>query len=780
MVLTHMKLTFYMSESNSELYSWHPYTHAHNCFAAPPFSPGSALLTKFSLPSGSSFTRAMAEAPDLPKTLEEMEKEITCAVCHEHYREPKILPCLHYYCIECLQRLAEQVGQPVPCPECRRQAPFPLNDARQLPTPFFVHRMIDFYARMETAQGKKEALCESCSGGKAEAFCRQCTEFICSECVKSHEKMKAFKGHEIASMEQLQVGGARKLVEPPTKCKVHDEVVKLYCYTCSQLICRDCLIDDHADHNREFVKKAAPRCREKLRESTAPLRQATAEITAAAADVQAAKREVAENLASVSETIRQSMDKMIATLQQRKQQLLAKASELAEEKLGALDAQEKSLNMSLAEARSLVDVVERSLQNASDEELLEMQLQMASGVEEGCRKRQQQVGLQPAAEANIGTDMTLDQQVLLSVGCVGLDVVDTSKCTVEGADTKAEVNKPAELTLHLVDSTGRSYISLPSIVAEVKSLVDGSVIPTTIFPIGGGTYRAVFTPHVRGRHIVTLRVNGREICGSPFSVFVRVPPAQIKEPVRRIDGVKGPYGVAISKDEEVLVAECDGGVVSVFDKQGRKLRTIQHNDLPHPTGVATDPDGNIYISNRKDTVVKFSRDGQPLQVNKSLGPNLYLSRVISDTLFICSEEHVLLVACEDDLRLIKKFGKKGKGKGEFNEPDQVVSVNGELYITDYNNHRIQIFGQEGLTFVRSFEVKHPSTQQLCKPRGVCVGPDGLLYVVCWYPSCVLVLTLGGEYVASLGAVGGGPGGVAVDADGFVYVTCCLSYKTLVY
>ena len=129
---------------------------------------------------------------------------------------------------------------------------------------------------MEKAQGKKEALCESCSTGKASAFCRHCMEFICSECVKSHGRMKAFKGHEIASMEQLRVHGARKIPvmvpeAPPKTCKVHDEAVKLYCYTCSQLICRDCVIDDHADHNREFVKKAAPRCREKLRESAAPL-----------------------------------------------------------------------------------------------------------------------------------------------------------------------------------------------------------------------------------------------------------------------------------------------------------------------------------------------------------------------------------------------------------------------------------------------------------------------------------------------------------------------------
>ena len=396
-----------------------------------------------------------------------------------------------------------------------------------------------------------------------------------------------------------------------------------------------------------------------------------------------------------------------------------------------------------------------------------------TGVEEGCRK-QQQVGLQPAAEANIGTDMTFDLQSLRTVGCVGLDVVDTSKCTVEGADARAEVNKPAELTLHLVDSTGCSYIGLPiTIVAKVKSLVDGSVIAATISPVGGGTYRATFTPRIRGRHSVTVRVNGRKICGSPFSVFVRVSPSQLKEPVRRIDSVDGPWGIAIGKDEEVLVAEWGGGggVVSVFDKQGRKLRTIQHDDLPGPTGVATDPDRNIYVSNDSNSVVKFSRDGQPLHVNKSLGCKLKLSQVVGDTLFICSEEYVLLVACED-LHLIKKFGKKGKGKGEFHMPGQVVSVNEELYITDCENGRIQVFDQEGLKFVRSFEVKVPSTQQLCQPGGICVGPDGLLlYVGCSDPDCVLVLTLNGRCVASLGGVGEDPGGVAMDADGFVYVSC---------
>ena len=38
----------------------------------------------------------MAEGPDTrEKPLEELEKEITCAVCHGFYQKAKLLPCNH-------------------------------------------------------------------------------------------------------------------------------------------------------------------------------------------------------------------------------------------------------------------------------------------------------------------------------------------------------------------------------------------------------------------------------------------------------------------------------------------------------------------------------------------------------------------------------------------------------------------------------------------------------------------------------------------------------------
>ena len=124
----------------------------------------------------------MAEAPDpVEKGLEELEEEITCPVCQEHFRDPKILPCLHYYCKECVRQLALQTGpnRPFACPECRRGTVLPQNDPDQLPTAFFVNRMKELRTKMGKAHGKVEALCEVCSGAKVEAFCRQCAEFIC-------------------------------------------------------------------------------------------------------------------------------------------------------------------------------------------------------------------------------------------------------------------------------------------------------------------------------------------------------------------------------------------------------------------------------------------------------------------------------------------------------------------------------------------------------------------------------------------------------------------------
>ena len=81
----------------------------------------------------------MAEAPDtIDKSLEELEKEITCAVCHGHYQQAKLLPCNHYYCGACIEDLAKYSrGKPFDCPECRKTTTLPPGGVAELDGAFF-------------------------------------------------------------------------------------------------------------------------------------------------------------------------------------------------------------------------------------------------------------------------------------------------------------------------------------------------------------------------------------------------------------------------------------------------------------------------------------------------------------------------------------------------------------------------------------------------------------------------------------------------------------------
>ena len=100
----------------------------------------------------------MAEGPDPnDKAFDELEKDITCAVCCGHYQEAKLLPCNHYYCRACIESLAKcSLGRPFSCPECRKDATLPSGGVEQLQSAFFVERMKDVYDKM----AKVEAVCE--------------------------------------------------------------------------------------------------------------------------------------------------------------------------------------------------------------------------------------------------------------------------------------------------------------------------------------------------------------------------------------------------------------------------------------------------------------------------------------------------------------------------------------------------------------------------------------------------------------------------------------------
>ena len=49
------------------------------------------------------------------------EKHLTCSVCLEQLKDPKVLPCLHSFCHDCIVKLAKNgKSKNMACPECRK------------------------------------------------------------------------------------------------------------------------------------------------------------------------------------------------------------------------------------------------------------------------------------------------------------------------------------------------------------------------------------------------------------------------------------------------------------------------------------------------------------------------------------------------------------------------------------------------------------------------------------------------------------------------------------
>ena len=690
----------------------------------------------------------MAEAPYvMEKGLEKLEEEITCPVCQEHFRDPKILPCLHYYCKECVRQLALRAGtnRPFGCPECRKETVLPENDPDQLPTAFFVNRMKELHANMEKAQGKSEAVCEMCSGAKAEAFCRQCTYFICSDCVRSHRKMKVFAGHNVVTLQELKEGGAKEIPlkeAPPSMCKDHDEQLKIYCFDCNHLICRDCIIYDHAGHKSEFVKKSAPQYKKTLKESLAPLATIQTNISAATREVEKVEGEVSEQHKVIAGTIEQSFNQLHEILHKREKQLLDRTSELKQQKLDNLGAQKKSFALATNEIQGLVEFVEHSIENATDEEFMSLQQHIQEQIQEQCAKHEH-IDLIPAEAANIGV------RVACAEGISGLcqknaNIIvlpaDPTKCTAEGPGTKvAEVGKSAQFTVCTVYQNGQLCREQQGIEAELKSVVNDSVIHTKVTSKGRGVYEVTYTPEVRGRHSLIVKVNGAQISGSPFHVFVKIHPTQLGKPVRVVKGVSYPQGIALNSKQQLVVAEFGGRKVTVFDREGKKVQTITCGYFSHPTGVAVDKDDNIYVSDwGNSSLFKFSREGKLIKTVRKQGtrPGEFSSvsfiKVLNDKLYVCDSGNHRVQILSTELDYINSFGCHGDEDGQFRGPSNIAQDGtGNLYVTDSGNSRVQVFDCKG-QFLSTFGMKG------AQPYGICVGSDQLVYVCDNKNKCVSV------------------------------------------
>ena len=636
---------------------------------------------------------------------------------------------------------------------------------------------------MEKTQGKVEAVCEMCSRAKAEAFCRQCTDFICNSCVGLHQTLKVFAGHKVVTLQELKEGGAKEIPlkeAPPSMCKDHDEQLKIYCFDCSRLICRDCIIYDHAGHKSEFVKKTAPQYKKTLKDSLTPLARIQTNISAATTRIEKVEKEVSEQHKSVTGTIQRSFNQLHEILRKREKQLLDKASELKQQKLDSLGAQRKGFALATSDIQGLMEFVERSVTNATDEEVMLLQKDIQEKIGEQHEKHER-IDLVPAEVANIGVRVACAEGIsdLCQKNAVVMLQADPTKCTAEGPGVKgAEVGKAALFTVRTVYQNGKLYKEMQVVEAEVILNANSSIVQAKVVSKLGGVYEVTYTPEIRGRHAVVVKVNSTQIAGSPFRVVAKLHPTQLGKPVRVMEGLNHPWGITFNSKQQLVVGERDGGKVIVFDKDRNRIQTIECERLETATGVAVDEDDSIYVADGSShSILKFSKEGKLVKVVGQRGAqpgefNIPTSvKIINDKLYICDDKNHRVQILNRDMEYVESFGCEDSGDGEFRMPyDLAQDRAGNLYVCDWGNNRVQVLNCKG-QFLYAISKKGATSERLSFPCGICVD-DQFVYVCDCGNSCVSVFKTSGEFVTSFGSFSF-PAGIALD-DGFVHVSDYLS------
>ena len=720
------------------------------------------------------------------KTVEELERKITCGICQEHYTEPKVLLCLHYYCKKCVLRLALKTatGKPFSCPECRCEATLPEGGVDELKTAFFVNRLKTTVSMMERAHGKVEVKCELCSdtGDKAEAFCRQCAMFICKDCIKQHKRLKPFITHEVASLEDLKQGRAKlffvKEVPASVKCPDHDEPLVIYCFDCDMLMCRDCTIKDHRDHNFEFCMKAAATTKSNLLETVEPLKTQT-NLSHAVEEVRTTKQELEAQRDTVANTIKTSFKELHDILDNRERELLGEADRFIQKKMDELSVQEKNLSLSSAEIQRVVDYTEQCVRYCTDNEVMSMHVEIRRRIEREIEHSKSGRSLEPVVEVDIGVEVrcaeALQQLCQTQANIIQLPI-DPAKCTVTMEDSaKHEVNKTSHATLVTRLSSNKISRRHCKVSCSLRSLYNNVITECKVGQTGAGQYSIQCTPTVRGRHELIVSVDGQQVAGSPFPVFVSIPPTQLGKPVKVWTNLTRPTGITVNSVGEIVVTEQGGNIIK-YNTKGNRRTLVKQDRVNTLRKIAVNDEDNIYcIADNSNRILRCDRNGGNIQVQevKHVTEGQRGLVVVGEEVMVCGKDNRgTIMVYDKELNYVRSIEHRDMGYFWAISADS----HGNLYCADCENAIIQVFSNDSV-FLRSFGCDGKGEKKVKWPWGMCVS--GHYVYVCNGGSCnISVFTTDGVYVSSFGQRGSDeddfnfPNSVCVDKDGFVYIADC--------
>jgi DNA-binding beta-propeller fold protein YncE len=249
-----------------------------------------------------------------------------------------------------------------------------------------------------------------------------------------------------------------------------------------------------------------------------------------------------------------------------------------------------------------------------------------------------------------------------------------------------------------------------------------------------------------------------------------------------------PYGMAIDTKGNLYVADQKVGAIFIFNTQTRDVELIKnktHGHFVRIIGLAMDDNDRLFVSDpglRHVLVFNAKHEAEDVITDGLVEPGGMAIDTENRLLYVADvDQDQVLVYDADTLKLKRRIGTGGHKHelttpGDFARPAGLaVDQEGNLYVADALNNRIEIFDGDG-KFVSTFGKAGDGPGYFSRPKGVAIDGDGHIWVVDGMQDRVQVFNQEAQLLISFGGHGLLPGqfqglvGIMIDKANRVFTS----------
>jgi len=283
-------------------------------------------------------------------TAKQLDELAECPICTDVYTDPRVLPCVHTFCLKCIRKYIEEKEskkEELVCPMCRTKFTLPGNGVGELPKNFFVNNFLQM-KELSLSVETKESPCEACAGGDgdesevqnvASVYCVECQMKLCHICERSHKAVKLTRSHKLLKTgDQISTETLLQLV-PPGYCNQHeDKSIEIYCFECKSAICMMCYVELHNGHQCSDVNKVEGDFRKQMGGDVEQVTTGVEKCKGMLQNLEKEKNEFIESVAKTGSEIGEKTQQLKQLIDRHEEQLMGELSSMKQKRMKEIDS----------------------------------------------------------------------------------------------------------------------------------------------------------------------------------------------------------------------------------------------------------------------------------------------------------------------------------------------------------------------------------------------------------------------------------------------------------